>query len=306
MKSKTTIIIAVICCVNFLNYGAFAQEHKEQHDDEEHAIRISPEILTRFGIEKKKAGQASLSNSVKVAGRITPIDEKLSHVSPRFSGVVREVRGKIGQLVKPGEVLAIIQNNQNLQTFPVSAAIPGMVIRRHATLGETVGENAVLFIVADLSSVWAEFAVYKQDISNLKLGQKVFVSLYEDIAPHAGEIIFLSPITEESTQSRVARVLLTNPEFEFSPGAFVTGNIVISQEKLELAVESQAIQQIGGSDTVFVLRDEEIVGRAVALGRSDDQVTEILNGLTSGEIYLSGKTFLLKAELGKSEAEHED
>lgn len=285
--------------------GEHKDEHGDEHEEEEPTIRISNEMLAKFGIAHKKAGQAFLANGVKVAGRITPIDEKLSHVSPRFSGVVREVRGKVGQIVQPGDVLAVVQNNQNLQTFPVSAAIPGIVIRRHATLGETVGESAVLFVVADLSSVWAEFAVYKQDISMVKLGQKVLVSTAEDVAPHTGEIIFFSPITEESTQSRVARVLLSNPESEFSPGAFVTGSIVTTNEKLELAVESQAIQQIEGKNTVFVVRGEEIAPEKVQIGRSDEQVTEILSGLAAGETYLSGKTFLLKAELGKSEAEHE-
>lgn len=302
MQSKTAIFIITVFCL----LSSWTESIAEEAQHEEHSIRISAEMLEKFGLEVKKVGSAFITNKVKVAGRITPIDEKLSHVSPRFSGVVREVRGKVGQIVQPGEVLAIIQNNQNLQTFPVSAAIPGIVIRRHATLGETVGENAVLFVVADLSSVWAEFAVYKQDISTVKLGQKVFVSLAEDIAPHAGEIIFFSPITEESTQSRVARVLLSNPESEFSPGAFVTGDIVTSQEKLELAVESQAIQQIEGSDTVFVVRDDGIVPEKVQIGRTDERTTEILSGLAAGETYLSGKTFLLKAELGKSEAEHED
>lgn len=301
MKSTSLTFLFALC---FFYLPTCLKAEEEHH--EEHTINISPDLYEKFGLEEKKASPAVLANGIKVSGRITPIDEKLSHVSPRFSGVVREVRGKVGQVVQPGDVLAIIQNNQNLQAFPVTAAITGVIVRRHATLGETVGESAVLFVVADLSSVWAELAVYKQDVSKVKLGQKVLVSLAADTAPHSGEVIFFSPITEERTQSRVARVLLANPQAEFSPGAFITGTIVASQEKLALSVDTNAIQQIEGKDTVFVVRDGKIVPETVQLGRSDEQVTEILSGLTDGESYLSGKTFLLKAELGKSEAEHED
>ena len=306
LKQITLILYLLL----FNSEKSFAEDHghsegKEEHHEEEGVLRISDEMLEKFGVVKSTVETAILSNGIKVAGRIVPIDEKLSHVSPRFSGVVREVHAKVGQSVKPDEVLAVIQNNQNLQTFSVTAAIPGTVIRRHATLGESIGENSTLFVVADLSSVWAEFAVYKDDISKIKVGQKVLVSTAEDTSPHTGEIIFFSPITEERTQSRVARVLLSNPDFEFSPGAFVTGDIVTSQEKTELSVESNAIQQIEGSATVFTIHDSEIEPKKVVVGKSDDQITEILDGLQVGQTYLSGKTFILKAELGKSQAEHE-
>ena len=43
----------------------------------------------------------------------------------------------------------------------------------------------------------------------------------------------------------------------------------------------------------------------MVLGRSDERGIEVLSGLKSGEIYATGNTFLLKADLGKSKAEHE-
>ena len=303
MKPTKLTVILVMC--SFL-YFSLANVWGEEEDREHHSIDISPELYAKYGLVERIVGPATLNSGAKVSGRITPIDEKLSHVSPRFSGVVREVRGKVGQVVQPGDALAIVQNNQNLQAFPVASAIPGVIVRRHATLGETVSENAVLFVVADLSSVWAEFAVYKQDVAKVKLGQRAFVSLADDLSPHSGEVIFFSPITEERTQSRVARVLLANPQGEFSPGAFVTGTIVFAEERLVLAVETNAVQQIGGRDTVFVFRNGEIVPERIQIGRANDQISEILSGMTAGEKYLSGKTFLLKAEFGKSEAEHED
>ena len=44
--------------------------------------------------------------------------------------------------------------------------------------------------------------------------------------------------------------------------------------------------------------------REVVLGRSDQEGVEVVFGLDPGERYAAANTFVLKAELGKSEAEH--
>ena len=72
-----------------------------------------------------------------------------------------------------------------------------------------------------------------------------------------------------------------------------------------LAVELDAIQRLDGSENVFVREGETFEPRKVLLGRRDDVHAEIISGLKVGEKYASGDTFILKAELGKSEAEHE-
>ncbi len=284
------------------------EEGKEEgHGEEEESEGISTEgkDLARFGLELKKAASATIFEGVSVSGRIVPLDDKLAHVSPRFPGVIREVKAKVGDLVKADTLLAVVQNNQNLQTYPVYSAISGVVIKRHATLGETVGDDSVLFIVADLSEVWAELAVYKQDVDSIKLGQKAQVTIASHLKPQEGEVIFFSPITEEKTQSRLARVLIKNPDPHFSPGAFVSGTIVTKEKQVAVAVDQSAIQRVEGAENIFVKEGEKFESRSVVTGSSDEGKIEIISGLKSGEEYASGNTFILKAELGKSEAEHE-
>ena len=279
--------------------------HEEGHKEEESRISIPDEKLSRFGLKIVESGPGTIVEGIPVSGRIVPVDDKLAHVSPRFSGVVKEVRAKVGDVVKPDAPLALIQNNQNLQTFSVSSAIPGVVIKRHATLGEAVSEDTVLFTVTDLSEVWAELAVYKQDVDRVSLNQKAKLNVASHLGSQEGSVVFFSPVTEEKTQSRVARVLLKNPDPHFSPGAFVSGILVTDSVKAEIVVENNALQKVEGKDVIFIREHDSFELRTVTLGRSDESVTEVLMGLKAGEKYFSGKTFLLKAELGKSEAEHE-
>lgn len=293
------------------------KEHSGHEEEKEHGhagghgheetgpTPLSEEDLKRFGITLEDAKPGTIVDGISVAGRIVPVDEKLAHVSPRFSGVIKEVRAKVGDAVKADSLLAVIQNNQNLQNFSLYPSIAGTVIKRHATLGETVREEDVIFIVADLSEVWAELAVYKQDVDKVSIGQKAVLSIASHMKPIEGEVIFFSPITEEKTQSRLARIRIKNPDPHFSPGAFVSGRVVTSRVEVPLVIDSSAIQRIEGKDTVFVREQETFEPRSVILGRSDERGTEILSGLVLGERYAAGNTFILKADLGKSEAEHE-
>lgn len=290
--------------------GKHAEEEGDEHghgghEEAETNLSIPEKDLSRFDLTLKEVKPAHIIEGIQVSGRIVPVDEKVAHVSPRFSGVVKEVKGKVGDIVKADTLLAVIQNNQNLQTFQLYSAIPGIIIKRHATLGETVGEEDVLFIVADLSEVWAELAVYKQDVDKVRLGQKARVSIASHLTPQEGEVIFFSPITEEKTQARLARVQLKNPDPHFSPGAFVSGTIVTNEVDVPVSVEIDAIQRLEGTDNIFIRDGESFEPRKIILGQKDDVNVEVISGVKVGERYASGDTFILKAELGKSEAEHE-
>ena len=66
-----------------------------------------------------------------------------------------------------------------------------------------------------------------------------------------------------------------------------------------------AVQTVEGKSVVFVRTPEGFEKREVELGRSDDDAVEVASGLKPGDEIAVGNTFLLKAELGKSEADHD-
>ena len=313
MKNIKEFIFIIFFLIPSISIAGGGHDHGEEkegeeghgHDEVEINLNIPDQSLQRFGLTLETVSSGRIIEGLAASGRIVPVDEKLSHVSPRFSGVIKGVSAKVGDIVKPDTILATVQNNQNLQTFNLTSAIPGIVIKRHATLGETVSESDVVFIVADLSEVWAELAVYKQDVDKIKIRQKARIYIASHLNPQEGEVIFFSPITEERTQSRVARIQLKNPDPHFSPGAFVSGTIISEEKLVDLAVKSDAIQRIENKNVIFVRHDDSFEPTPVIIGRTDGTYTEILKGVEVGQEYASGNTFLLKAEIGKAEAEHE-
>lgn len=78
------------------------------------------------------------------------------------------------------------------------------------------------------------------------------------------------------------------------------------QREAAVAVENGALQTVGGKTVVFVAEGDLFEAREVQLGVKDTDRTEITSGLKAAERYVAENSFVMKAELGKGEAEHED
>ena len=71
-------------------------------------------------------------------------------------------------------------------------------------------------------------------------------------------------------------------------------------------VPKTALQSLKGDTVVFVRTSDGFEARRVDVGRQDARLAEVTNGLTVGERIATTNTFILKADLGKAEAEHDD
>lgn len=276
------------------------------HSDEEGKVELSPETMSQLGLNVLVAGPAKLNVSLTLTGKLVPHEDLVSHITPRFPGVIREVRKKLGDPVVKGETVAVVENNQSLQPYEVRSQIPGMIVRRHATVGEAVTDASTLFDVADYSTLYADFFVFPGDFGRVRVGQRVLIRFPDAQKVVESSISFLSPVTDPETQSRFVRAILPNPLATHQPGMFVTGDIVLEEASVPVAVENSAMRTSEGKAVVFIeTGPEHFEARPVLTGRRDKDFVEILKGLEAGERYAAGNTFILQAELEKGEAEHE-
>lgn len=279
--------------------------HGGHEEHEEGVVTIKEAALTRARVELGEVKAAKLKTLVRANGRIAPVSSRVAHITSRFAGIVKEVRRDIGDQVKAGDVLAVVESNQNLQSFEVRTLKSGLITERHATIGEFATEGTALFVIVDLSELWADFTVFQRDVGALHEGQEVVIRADAGDRPIESTIRFISPIVDETTQSRIVRAVITSPPRTLAPGAFITGEIAVAEFEVPLAVDAAAIQTVEGRSAVFVQEGERFEARPIELGRSDGTLIEVLSGLKAGERYVAKNSFILKAELGKSEAEHE-
>lgn len=192
-----------------------------------------------------------------------------------------------------------------LNRFELRAPFDGVVIEKHLGLGEAVKEDAPVLIVSDLRQVWVDIQVPAKALPLMKVGEVVEVQATAFSASAKGKVAFVGALLGEQTRTALARVLLDNPQGLWRPGLFVTVAVAADQVQAPVTVANTALQTIDGRTVVFVQTPEGFSARPVDLGLSDGVRSEVKQGLQAGESYAAAGSFVLKAELGKSEAEHE-
>ncbi len=357
--------------------------HADDHDEEEaKAVWLDDHEIEEFGIEVAEAGPGTLLVELQLPGEVRLDPDSLVHMTPRVPGVVRAVHKGLGDVVKAGDLLAVLDSRElaeakaallaagerltlatsnlerekylyerkvsseqdylearqaeaetriNLQSaeqrlaalglsedeitglqdpherdltrYEMRAPIAGTMIEKHITLGETLGDDSVAFVICDLSRVWVLLTVYQKDLVSVRSGQRASIVASHDLAEAVGTIDFIHPILDERTRTTTARIVLPNEEGRWLPGLFVTARVVVARVEAAVVVPRTAILTIEDQPVVFVLTDDGFVPRPVRPGQSDAQSVELLGGLRPGERYVASGGFALKAELDKASFE---
>jgi len=193
----------------------------------------------------------------------------------------------------------------SLNRFELRAPFDGTVVEKHLALGEAVKEDASIFTISDLRSVWAEFNVAPKDLATVRVGQRVSVSSTAFESKVEGTISYVGALLGEQTRTARARVTLTNPDGAWRPGLFVTVSVYGENQDVALTVPAVALQTVEGQAMVFKAVNGGFEAVPIKPGRSDGRMVEVLGGLKPGDRVASGNTFILKSELGKASAGHE-
>ncbi|MBX9828056.1 MAG: efflux RND transporter periplasmic adaptor subunit [Xanthobacteraceae bacterium] len=275
------------------------------HAHGEGKVELSDAKVAASGIELVTAGPATLHESVLLNGILQPNQEALAQVTPRFPGIIREISKRVGDRVEKNEILGKIESNQSLTVYDLRAPFGGTVIERQAALGEFASEQKPVFVIADLSTVWADFAVYRRDLGRIQPGNTVIVSTDDGLPPLEGKLAYVAPVGSAETQTALARAVLPNGERRLRPGLFVTGRVLLSARPAQVAIKTSALQTIENRTVVFVRSGDAFEARDVEIGHRDAEHAEILFGIMEGDVYAAKNSFVIKAELGKASAAHE-
>lgn len=284
--------------------GKSHQGEKTGHDDHDGGVKLTDVQIAAAGIELLKAGPRELRDILRINGTVQPNQETLVKVTPRFPGVIRSMRKRLGDKVKKDEVLATIESNQSLTTYELKAPIDGTVIDRDGTLGEFASEAKPIFTIADLSTMWIDLAVYRRDFSKVRIGDPVSIDAGDGGPIIESKIDYLSPIGASDTQTAIARAIVPN-DGRLRPGLFVDGRVVLSAKPAAIAISASALQTLEGNTVVFVREGDTFSAREVELGGRDADWVEVIFGLVEGDVYAAKNSFVIKAEIGKAGAAHE-
>ncbi len=208
---------------------------------------------------------------------------------------------KLRALGLPADVISkLSRGDPGLTEYKIVAPRSGIVVERHLSLGEAVGTDRAVFIVADVGTVWVDVTIYPSDLVSVMPGQRVELDL-EEGEPISGTIEFVTPEVKEATRTGVARLVIDNARRRLRPGMFLSARIQTSQAVVPIRVPRSAVQQQNNTTVVYVEDDGVFAPRPVKIGRENHEFLEIVDGLQPGETYVSNGGFTLKSLMLKSQ-----
>jgi len=182
--------------------------------------------------------------------------------------------------------LQVDQAKRNLANATLAAPFDGVVAAVGANVGEAVGANTAMVTLVSLKGLRLDASVDETDVGQLSVGQTVNITLdalsgvtlkgqVSAIAPNAtvqsGVVTYLVQIAVQSSDPRLRAGLTAN------------ASIVVQQKEDVLLVPNRAIKVTRNQRTVQVMDNGQLVEKQIRTGMSNDQYTEVTDGLSEGQ-----------------------
>ena len=189
---------------------------------------IDEKTAGELGIRTANVGPGIVRDAHEVQGLLTPIEGKHARVRARYAGPVQAVRVGVGDVVKAGQTLAIVESNVSLTAYPVTAPFAGTILDVAAGPGDLAGD-APLFELADLSSLWVDLHLFGGDAQHITPGLPVEIIRLSDGAQTTTKLDRILPGTATASQSTVARATIRNADGQWRPGAAVRARVTVQR-----------------------------------------------------------------------------
>ncbi len=198
-----------------------------------------------------------------------------------------------------------LSRSAQMDTFSnINARIAGTVISRKINLGQVVQPADELFVVADLSTVWAVAEVPEHQIDLIEKGQEVDIeipAIYEK--PIKGKLIFVGDVVNPETRTVTVRSEILNNKQEIKPDMLVS-MLVLSKPTKKLSVPAQAIVRENDKNYVFVqIAPNKYRLREVTTDEEYQGNVAVINGLSAGETIIVEGAFHVNNERKRKELE---
>ncbi|HXC70649.1 MAG TPA: efflux RND transporter periplasmic adaptor subunit [Pyrinomonadaceae bacterium] len=191
---------------------------------------------------------------------------------------------------------ALAKKTNLAATFSLNSPIDGIVIERNATVGASVGTDANLFKIIDLSRVWIDADVFEKDLPRVRPGQevKLKVTAFPE-STFSGKVILINSVVDPETRTVKVRTEVANPDGRLKPDMFANVQIVTDVNRAAISIPQSAVLNDEGKTVVFVAEGDGYKKRQVQAGIQNNGRVEVVDGLTAGDkVVVKGNYLLLE------------
>ncbi len=161
------------------------------------------------------------------------------------------------------------------------APISGVISKRSVEPGERIGNEMAVFTILDPTSLEVVVPVPAERVAELKIGQKASFQLDTGGASVDGTLARIIPTTGSAARTVETRFALP-AESGIPAGAFLSGQLRLSQSSAAVAVPSVAVKTDVTGNYLWVVQDGKAKKLRVKLGATSGENVAVTEGLAAG------------------------
>jgi len=107
--------VAWLTAMSACGRASVTEEHSGEDSEahaEERLVHVEQDVLDELGIRIETARSGSVGLTVELPGEVQVNGDRMAHVAPRIGGVVDEVFASLGDSVRRGQVLAVLESRE--------------------------------------------------------------------------------------------------------------------------------------------------------------------------------------------------
>jgi membrane fusion protein (multidrug efflux system) len=180
---------------------------------------------------------------------------------------------------------SVAMRQRELKDARIVAPFEGIVSSRQVSPGQVISKNTTLTWLVDLDPVKVELNVPERFVSQLRLGQKLEITVAAFPARvFSGEVFFIAPFVEANTRTALVKARVPNPQDELKPGMFANLDLTLRLKEQAIVIPETSVMATGDRTVIYVVDKQDTAQiRPVKLGLRQAGIVEIAEGLKAGE-----------------------
>lgn len=222
----------------------------------------------------------------------------ISALSTGIKGRINATRKRLEFLgAQSSAIAAITKQKAAIEKLPVYVETSGTVSQIMAREGSYIKPGEMIAQIEDYSEVWVEASVAEKDMPFIASDAKATVSFPNlNEKTYTANVDYIYPTVDANTRIGKVRLLLPNKSGVLRPGLFA--DVVFeSKTEQRLAVPTEAIlYDSEGAHVVVALGNGKFAPRNIETGISSGGKTEVTSGLEAGANIVVSSQFLIDSE----------
>jgi len=170
----------------------------------------------------------------------------------------------------------------------INAPFSGVLGLKKVSEGAYVNANTPIVSLVQMSPLYIEFSLPEKYSQLINKGDKINFKMEQGMGPFNlnAQVYAIEPIIDEATKSIKLRAQF-NGTPNFYPGVFVLVQVNLTESAKAIMVPTQCIIPTLKGQKVFIYKNGNAIETPVKIGFRNDQMIQIMEGLTAGDTVLT-------------------